>query len=264
MDMHNCQFCQHANPADAKYCSECGGCLYLVPCPSCGAVNDLKAATCYQCHGKMQPSTTEGLDQAPSVTVITKPNSPDLLSRALDVGKLEPVYPLPPLNESTKSVNKHNVRLAAGTALLAVVAAAGYFGYRHYALINANMPTAAGGTPANAGVIRGEAAVVGAGVAAPAAGKPATNGERGATAAVACVEPAASLGLCASAPAAKKDTEVTAASSTVNARADAAETGKAGKPEAPRQDGCSDASAALGLCAAAPPVPAVTHTQRRE
>jgi hypothetical protein len=40
---------------------------------------------------------------------------------------------------------------------------------------------------------------------------------------------------------------------------------KAGAKEPPRPEGCAEAVAALGLCAAVPkPTPAVTHTQRSE
>jgi ribosomal protein L40E len=45
----SCSFCQHANPADAKYCNECGSPLNLEPCVQCEAVNDLHATRCHAC-----------------------------------------------------------------------------------------------------------------------------------------------------------------------------------------------------------------------
>lgn len=44
-----CSFCQHANPADARYCNECGGALQLKPCKRCDAINALDATQCHHC-----------------------------------------------------------------------------------------------------------------------------------------------------------------------------------------------------------------------
>jgi len=44
-----CAFCRHANPADAKFCNECGNTLRLRPCERCDAVNDVDAAQCHFC-----------------------------------------------------------------------------------------------------------------------------------------------------------------------------------------------------------------------
>ena len=45
-----CPFCEHANPAAARFCNACGAPTHLIPCARCGAVNDPQAATaCYQC-----------------------------------------------------------------------------------------------------------------------------------------------------------------------------------------------------------------------
>jgi len=45
----NCSFCDHANPADAKFCNECGAGLGLRPCSQCEAINDVAATFCHQC-----------------------------------------------------------------------------------------------------------------------------------------------------------------------------------------------------------------------
>ena len=44
-----CSFCNHANPAGARFCNECGSGLGLRPCPRCDAINDVGASYCHQC-----------------------------------------------------------------------------------------------------------------------------------------------------------------------------------------------------------------------
>ena len=51
-----CSFCQHANPADAKYCNECGGALRLKPCVRCDAINAQDATQCHHCGGDFTQS----------------------------------------------------------------------------------------------------------------------------------------------------------------------------------------------------------------
>ena len=52
-----CQYCEHLNQADARFCVGCGAQMHLVPCPTCGAVNDKSAKSCYQCHGELRETT---------------------------------------------------------------------------------------------------------------------------------------------------------------------------------------------------------------
>jgi ribosomal protein L40E len=54
-----CSFCQHTNPADARYCNECGCTLQLKPCERCDAINALNATHCHHCGGDFtrSPST---------------------------------------------------------------------------------------------------------------------------------------------------------------------------------------------------------------
>jgi len=54
-----CSFCQHTNPADARYCNECGCALQLKPCERCDAINALDATHCHHCGGDFtrSPST---------------------------------------------------------------------------------------------------------------------------------------------------------------------------------------------------------------
>ena len=49
MSLFRCRFCEHDNPAGARFCNECGSPLYLRPCVQCEAVNDGAAPQCFQC-----------------------------------------------------------------------------------------------------------------------------------------------------------------------------------------------------------------------
>ena len=51
-----CGFCQHGNPANSRFCNSCGAPLAAEPCPHCGAVNDVMAATCQQCDAPLGDS----------------------------------------------------------------------------------------------------------------------------------------------------------------------------------------------------------------
>jgi len=45
----SCSFCQHVNPADAKFCNECGAPRHLAPCARCEAINDVHVDRCHAC-----------------------------------------------------------------------------------------------------------------------------------------------------------------------------------------------------------------------
>jgi len=51
----DCPFCEHQNPADAKFCNECGSPLHLTPCGDCGAVNSVADPHCWRCGGLLLP-----------------------------------------------------------------------------------------------------------------------------------------------------------------------------------------------------------------
>lgn len=44
-----CRFCDHHNPAAAKFCNDCGWPLHLKPCNQCGEVNEHAATNCHKC-----------------------------------------------------------------------------------------------------------------------------------------------------------------------------------------------------------------------
>jgi len=260
-----CPFCEHGNPADAKFCSACGGALHLVPYPRCGAVSDVKATTCYQCHGQMPGRGTDALDLASPATEVSKP--------------------LP----------RRQSRVIVGTAILAAIVVLGYYSYSQRSLVEASEPQAAigdasgRGAPVGAGVIR-RGAVADDSVPTIAATSPpgiplavpkrATEippravrrsvESRNATVAVApiarsqatdagnarrlepprpvaCTESVAALGLCPPDSVQRKVAETDSSIRAITSpQANAA--GKAGGQEPPRQETCTEAVAALGLC----------------
>jgi hypothetical protein len=70
-----CPACDHANPAGARFCNECGVPVHLRPCPQCEAINDGSALQCHRCAALL-------LDAAPA----TPP-------RADDAGTLPTLFP---------------------------------------------------------------------------------------------------------------------------------------------------------------------------
>jgi hypothetical protein len=50
-----CAFCDHHNPAGAKFCNDCASPLHLKPCNKCDAINDHAAITCYKCGAACPP-----------------------------------------------------------------------------------------------------------------------------------------------------------------------------------------------------------------
>ena len=317
MESKKCQFCEHGNPADSKYCTECGGCLYLLPCPHCGAVTDVTAATCYQCHGQLQAGKTDAADAPWAATEVatevatdvTKPDARYFLSPASEMTKFDALASALPVAESARPLSRlhsrlnsrlhsrPNARVVASVALLAVIAALGYYVYQQRFAVNTPKPPAADSEARSrsvtsiAGVVSSDApgagtAVVNSGaasiplagatsaaaalstdakaVAAPVAGPLAaargSASERGAFPIV----PAVPIVPCAPAVAAlglctapPAQTKEAEADAVLNA-ANARPTG-AGKaiPEHARDAACPQVRAALGLCVPTPTSPAV-------
>ena len=59
-----CPFCDHRNPADAKFCNECASPLHLKPCNQCNRVNDQAATHCYDCGTAFPADATQMLPSA--------------------------------------------------------------------------------------------------------------------------------------------------------------------------------------------------------
>jgi len=270
-----CRYCEHDNPADSTFCSACGGALALPPhlasCPRCGTVNPVKVTLCCWCGGPLSARR-----------------------------------PLP----------HRRSRVIVGAAALAVVAALGYYTYRQSSYADAHQAPAASrepaGRPAPAAALLDEKNAADApkpagaeGAAAPAvpAAPPSANPPaapvRAAAPAVpatppsanppaapvraapnqprtarqpvksqeakagesalrpqACTQAAAALGLCATKSIQKKEPETAAVEAAIK-RPTTTGGVDPGVQEPPRPPACTEALAALGLCAPKP-------TQRRE
>jgi hypothetical protein len=68
-----CPFCDHHNPAGAKFCNDCCSPLDLKPCNQCDAVNHQAATTCYKCGAECPAlfTTPEATPALPAADVTT-------------------------------------------------------------------------------------------------------------------------------------------------------------------------------------------------
>lgn len=265
MSVTQCRFCDHVNPAGAKFCSECGGALHLLPCPRCGAVSQVTAAVCYQCQAKLPWHAAETPASAAPSAVLSQP-----------------------------SIRWHSPAIV-GTAIIAAVAILGYYGYRQVSLAD-SPPLPAASSAASGSAARTEGVVESSnGVASDASGPesestetssavPATAtksrrsrepaqspdvtaavepAERATTVSVgkiaprtpsapsslkACTEPVAALGLCTLKAGQTKQAE-NAAIRADGLPAQTPDAVKAGEGDSSRRDSCPEAELALGLCA---------------
>ena len=256
MTLTRCRYCEHGNPADAKFCSSCGGALnlpkYLASCPRCGTVNPITATVCCWCN-----------DQLPG----------------------------------RKSLPRTRSGVIVGAGVLAAVAVLGYYTYRQSSFADAHQPAAASRdsagrlAPAEPVLLDGNAAAdapksvsaddgtaplgsttspFGTAPAEPVratasqarAGRQpvksqeAKAGEPALLHPEACTEAAAALGLCATKSVQKREPETAAAEAAIK-RPPTTGAGSAGAQEPPRPLTCTEGVAALGLCTPKP-------TQRRE
>ena len=266
MSVTQCRFCDHVNPAGAKFCSECGGALHLLPCPRCGAVSQVTAAVCYQCQAKLPWPAAETPASASPSAVLSQP-----------------------------SIRWRSPAIV-GTAIVAAVAILGYYGYRQVPLAD-SPPLPAASSVANGSAARTEGVVESSnGVASDASGpgsestetssaEPATvtatksrrshepaqspdvtaavePAERATTVSVgkiaprtpsapsslkACTEPVAALGLCTLKPGQTKQAE-NAAITADGLPTQALDAAKAGEGDSSRRESCPEAELALGLC----------------
>ena len=71
-----CLFCGHANPAETKFCNDCGAPLHLTLCMQCDAFNELPATNCYKCGAEFpaQLSATDA-SAAPAAEAALAPSA---------------------------------------------------------------------------------------------------------------------------------------------------------------------------------------------
>lgn len=137
-----CQYCEHANPADAKFCTGCGAPLHLIPCPTCGAVNQKTSKSCYQCHGELRESTEILLANAPA----------SASEAAAGDAESSPVMPSTPSTYSPPPAKPQRQPLFVVTIIFLAFASAAYFAYRQRAAVAAKEPgteAASSTAPAN-------------------------------------------------------------------------------------------------------------------
>jgi double zinc ribbon protein len=245
MSSTRCPFCEHGNAADAKFCSECGGALHLVPCPSCGAVNQVTASACYQCRRPLQGRGATA--PAPSLPTDLSDLLPDSISGTVVPESL-------PVAVVRESLPRRRSQVIVGTVAVVVIAALGYNAYRQRSPQDEARPQAVSGASdpnAFTGVVRRDAAV---GVSASPSGT-------GAGRASAAILPSGTS-LAAPAPVVvdqprtgRQPVESQKAKAAVPAAAlpQAVSASRAGVPGGPIvHEACTEAGAALGLCVLSP------------
>lgn len=123
-----CQYCEHANPEDAKFCAGCGAPLHLIPCPKCGAVNQKTSKTCYQCHGELRESTEILLANTPASA------SEEVARNAVTAASSTPYITAP--------VPTQRQPIVVVAIILSAFAAAAYFAYQQRGAVDAKRTTA--------------------------------------------------------------------------------------------------------------------------
>jgi Double zinc ribbon len=264
MSVTQCRFCNHVNPAGSKYCSECGGALHLLPCPHCGAVSQVTATVCYQCHAQLPWHTADAPDRSSPSAAASRPTM------------------------------HRRTTVIASAAVVAAIAVSGYYAYRQAPVADtaplpvAGSTTSGSVTHADTVVIEGkigavddapaaepEPAQIPAVSPAPVSAQPVRRSPQPARSAggadavkpterspsispvgvatqtsssvAACTEPVAALGLCILKPGPTGDTR-TAAIKGAGAPGQALDSAKTSAGESSRQESCPEAQAALGLC----------------
>src|SRR5262245_17918030 len=286
MSFTRCPFCEHGNPADAKFCSECGGALHLAPCTSCGAVNQVTANTCYQCRSPLPGRGAPGPVPLEPADLLLESSPLPFTSRSLPVATVPEILPVAVVSAPTP---RWRSRAIVGTVVVVAVAALGYSAYRQRGMPGEPPPQSAGneasergtatgvvrrnsaaeipGSPAGAGAGSASAAILPTGTAlapparaaseqprrtGPAAvERPQAPREGGATGPISvepCTEGAAALGLCVMSPVRKKAPETAATLEVTIERVPATSPGSSSGQGPARPQACTEAVAALGLC----------------
>jgi len=269
MSLNSCPFCEQVNPADAKFCNACGGALHLVPCPRCGAVSDVTASVCYQCHGPLPGhGTDEGNPASPAADVpAPEPRRrPQVMAGAAVLAAVAvlgyyayrqssavDVPQAPPASSGAGASGS-----PAGTAAVGGEAASGDV---TAAKADEGAQTASPAAPPPETPLADQAdpqpaesrrpnAAAGL-IVRPRADVAGKAGRQAPPRQEVCTDAVAALGLCTMTPEERKLAEAVAALKAAAASPEATEPGEAGRREPERQGECTEAVAALGLCAPA-------------
>jgi hypothetical protein len=200
--------------------------MSLNTCPFCEQVNPADAKFCNACGGALHLVPCPRCGAVSDVTASTcyQCNGP-LGGRG--TGEAEP---MPPAAEVPKPAPRRP-RVMAGVAVLAAVAVLGYYGYRQSSPVEVPQPPPS----------RSEAA----GDSAPAKADDAAQSESPAA-------PPPEMSLADRADQTPEESRRPNAAAGLIARPKAGAAGKAGRQAPPRQEVCTEAVAALGLCTMAP------------
>ena len=254
-----CPYCDHVSPPGSKFCGECGAALHLMPCPHCGAVNDITVNTaCYRCHGELRKVAPAAL------TTVAAPTPA--------ATQIEPASPQPDaiIELIAGPPARHRPHaLVVGIVLVAFIAAA-YFAYRQRSTLDVREPARVEMPPASRAadkvdkIFDGKTdtnAISGTIVKTPAEGAPAVTPSAATTAPAQKNNPANGatappVELIASKPGVEQGRESVVPSKTPPAasRSNAAKAGTRAdantglEKRAPAIGPCTEAVAALGLC----------------
>jgi ribosomal protein L40E len=145
-----CAFCNHRNPAGAKFCNDCASPLHLKPCKQCDAVNDQAATNCYKC-GAACPvlfstaAATRGLSTADSTPAWATPGDVAVAATAT-----QPLFAASALRAGWRLLRPGQFVVAAIATILIVGA---YDAYR----INVATPDAMGVASQTTGAVENNA-----------------------------------------------------------------------------------------------------------
>ena len=278
MSVIRCPYCEQGNPAEARFCNACGGALHLPPhlasCARCGTVNPVAATVCCWCRAQLPGRKGALVPVSPSAEVST--SLPRRRSRVIAgtavlaalavVGSALVVAgyttyrqrsladaPQPPAASSEASGG--GAPAGAGFIGLDAVADEPKSASADNSAGLTGLATSPPGTPLAAPVRT--AANPPRADRQPVKSQEAKASDPGPLRPEACTDAAAALGLCPTQSVQKKEPETAAAVEAPIKRPQTSDAGNAGGQEPPRPQTCTEALAALGLCAPKP-------TQRRE
>src|SRR3989475_8350763 len=276
MSLIRCQYCEQSNPAEARFCNACGGALHLPPhlasCPRCGTVNPVAATVCCWCRAQLPGRKGALVPVSPAAEVSTPRGrfrviaGTAVLTALFVVGSALVVVgyysyrqrsladaPQPPAASSEAS--GRGAPAGAGFISRDAVADEPKSASADNSAGLTSLATSPLGTPLAAPVRA--AANQPRADRQPVKSQEAKASEPAPLRSEACTEAAAALGLCATKSVQKKEPETAAAVEAAIKRPQTTGAGNAGAQEPPHSQTCTEAVAALGLCAANP-------TQRRE
>lgn len=130
-----CLFCDHHNPAGAKFCNDCGSPLHLKPCNQCDAINQQCVTNCCKCGAQFPASftTPEAAPVLPGADVTPAWATPGDVTVAATVTQ-------PPFTAGVSRAGRHLLRLSQLAAIATILITGAYAAY----CINVATPDAVG------------------------------------------------------------------------------------------------------------------------